>query len=298
MSRRAAGDVRGECGEREPLGGRGGRQRGDGGPKPHGGDRGPTGSRRRRDLIRSLLEDDADITIEELRRALAARGHRFGFGTIQRFFPATGITRKKRRRTPPSRTARTSCEAPRLVRGQTDLDPERLVFIDETWATTKMARSTAARPRGERCAPRSRTATGRRPPSSPACASRHGRAHGARRADQRRAFESLCRAGPGSRAPPRRRRRHGQPLQPQGAEGPRDDRGAGAELLFLPPYSPDFNPIENAFAKLKALLRKAAERTVDGLWNAIGRIADPFTPTNAPITSLPLVTIQTDRATL
>ena len=54
---------------------------------------------------------------------------------------------------------------------------------------------------------------------------------------------------------------------------------AGAELLFLPPYSPDFNPIENAFAKLKALLRKAAERTVTGLWRAIGRIVDLFTPT-------------------
>ncbi len=54
---------------------------------------------------------------------------------------------------------------------------------------------------------------------------------------------------------------------------------AGASLLFLPPYSPDFNPIENAFAKLKALLRKAAERTVDGLWTEIGRIADAFTPT-------------------
>jgi transposase len=53
---------------------------------------------------------------------------------------------------------------------------------------------------------------------------------------------------------------------------------AGAELRFLPPYSPDFNPIENAFAKLKALLRNAAERTVEGLWAAIGRIADAFTP--------------------
>jgi transposase len=42
---------------------------------------------------------------------------------------------------------------------------------------------------------------------------------------------------------------------------------AGARLLYLPPYSPDFNPIENAFAKLKALLRKAAERTVEGLLN-------------------------------
>ena len=53
---------------------------------------------------------------------------------------------------------------------------------------------------------------------------------------------------------------------------------AGANLLYLPPYSPDFNPIENAFSKLKALLRKAEERTVRGLWDAIGRIVDLFTP--------------------
>ncbi len=52
----------------------------------------------------------------------------------------------------------------------------------------------------------------------------------------------------------------------------------GASLVFLPPYSPDFNPIENAFAKLKALLRKAAERTVEGLWTAIGRCLEAFTP--------------------
>ena len=54
--------------------------------------------------------------------------------------------------------------------------------------------------------------------------------------------------------------------------------GAGARLHYLPPYSPDFNPIENAFAKLKAHLRKAAERTIDGLWSAIGRIIDLFYP--------------------
>lgn len=53
---------------------------------------------------------------------------------------------------------------------------------------------------------------------------------------------------------------------------------AGASLLYLPPYSPDFNPIENAFAKLKAMLRKAAARTVEGLWNTIGRIIDAFSP--------------------
>ncbi len=54
---------------------------------------------------------------------------------------------------------------------------------------------------------------------------------------------------------------------------------AGATLLYLPPYSPDFNPIENAFAKLKTLLLKAAKRTLEGLWTTIGRLISAFTPT-------------------
>jgi transposase len=53
---------------------------------------------------------------------------------------------------------------------------------------------------------------------------------------------------------------------------------AGARLLYLPPYSPDFNPIENAFAKLKILLRAAAARTVPDLWDAIKSILERFTP--------------------
>jgi transposase len=53
---------------------------------------------------------------------------------------------------------------------------------------------------------------------------------------------------------------------------------AGAQLRYLPPYSPDFNPIEQAFAKLKALLRTAARRTVDALWRAIGHALDAFSP--------------------
>ena len=52
----------------------------------------------------------------------------------------------------------------------------------------------------------------------------------------------------------------------------------GAELRFLPPYSPDFNPIEMAFSKLKALLPKAAARTVDDLWDAIAKAIETFTP--------------------
>jgi transposase len=55
-------------------------------------------------------------------------------------------------------------------------------------------------------------------------------------------------------------------------------RAAGTRLLYLPPYSADFNPIEKAFAKLKAALRKAAQRTVDELRDTIGRLVDAFTP--------------------
>lgn len=52
----------------------------------------------------------------------------------------------------------------------------------------------------------------------------------------------------------------------------------GARMLFLPPYSPDFNPIENAFSKLKAILRKAAARTVPQIWDAIRDALPRFTP--------------------
>jgi transposase len=54
-------------------------------------------------------------------------------------------------------------------------------------------------------------------------------------------------------------------------------RAAGAKLFFLPPYSPDLNPIEQVFAKLKTLLRKAAERTVEATWQRIGALLPCFT---------------------
>jgi transposase len=54
--------------------------------------------------------------------------------------------------------------------------------------------------------------------------------------------------------------------------------GTGCRLLYLPPYSPDLNPIENAFSKLRRLLRSAAERTVDESWSTIGRVLDCFRP--------------------
>jgi transposase len=67
-------------------------------------------------------------------------------------------------------------------------------------------------------------------------------------------------------------------LKPHKAKGVREAiEAAGGKILYLPPYSPDLNPIEMAFAKLKALLRKAAERSIDALWTKIGELLDAFT---------------------
>ncbi len=55
-------------------------------------------------------------------------------------------------------------------------------------------------------------------------------------------------------------------------------KAVGATLRFLPPYSPDFNTIEKGFSRLKAMLRKAGERAVDGLWDLIGSLVTMFKP--------------------
>ena len=55
-------------------------------------------------------------------------------------------------------------------------------------------------------------------------------------------------------------------------------RAQGCDLIFLPPYSPDLNPIEMAFSKLKTLIRKAATRTYEALWKSVGAVCDLFQP--------------------
>jgi transposase len=162
---------------------------------------------------------------------------------------------------------------------QLDLDPVRLVFIDETWASTNMARLRGRSKKGERL--------------------RAGIPHGHWKTTtfvaglrltgmvaplvldgpiNRDAFHAYVNQvlvpelTPGDVVVMDNLGSHKGPAVRDAIEA------AGATLLYLPPYSPDFNPIENAFAKLKALLRKAAERTVDDLWDAIADLIDLFTP--------------------
>jgi len=163
--------------------------------------------------------------------------------------------------------------------GQLDLDPERLVFIDETWASTNMARRYGRCRRGDRLrigVPHGHWKTttfvaGLRLTGIAAPFILDGPIN-------RLAFETYVEKvlvpelRPGDVVVMDNLSSHKGPRVREMIER------AGASLRFLPPYSPDFNPIENAFAKLKALLRKAAERTVDGLWSTISHLIDLFTP--------------------
>lgn len=162
---------------------------------------------------------------------------------------------------------------------QVDLDPARLVFIDETWTATNMTRSHGRCRKGERL--------------------RMGFPHGHRKTTTLVAGLRMT----GMVAPmvldgpingdwfeayvaqvlvPELRRGDVVIMDNLSSHKRTSVRelieAAGATLMFLPPYSPDFNPIEKSFARLKALLRKAAERTVSGLWELIGRLTDIFHP--------------------
>ena len=175
------------------------------------------------------------------------------------------------------------------MRYQGRIDPARLVFIDETWAKTNMTRTAWLARRGATaCSPTCRTAIGAR--MTFLAALRHDRIDGAlrhRRADQRRKLPRLRRAVPGADAAARRHRHHGQSGL---AQGPRVSAASSAPpahtLFFLPPYSPDLNPIEQVFAKLKALLRKA-ERTHhrSDLAHASAACSSASPRPNAPATS-------------
>jgi transposase len=162
---------------------------------------------------------------------------------------------------------------------QLDLDPEKLIFIDETWTTTNMARKCGRAQRGERLragVPHGHWKTttfvaGLRVTGMVAPMVLDGPINGLwfqAYVDQVLA-PSLS---PGDIVIMDNLGSH------KGSKVRAAIEAVGARLLYLPPYSPDFNPIENAFSKLKALLRKAAERTVDALWDRIGALLGEFSP--------------------
>jgi transposase len=162
---------------------------------------------------------------------------------------------------------------------QPKFDPNRLVFIDETGTSTKMARRHGRAPRGERLVGKiphghwkttTFVAALRSTALTAPCV-----IDGPMNGNAFLAYVEQVLAPtlkPGDVVVLDNLAAHKMP-------GVREAiKATGAELLYLPPYSPDFNPIEQLFAKLKALLRKAAERSVERLWNRIAHLLEAFQP--------------------
>jgi transposase len=159
------------------------------------------------------------------------------------------------------------------------LDPARLIFIDETWAKTNMTRLRGWAPRGRKLL--AKVPQGRWQTLTFVAALRHDRIDAPCVIDGPINGESFLAYIEQVLVPT---------LKPgdiviidnlgshKGKTVRRAIRAAGAKLFFLPPYSPDLNPIEQVFAKLKTLLRKAAERTVEATWKRIGTLLLAFNP--------------------
>jgi transposase len=161
---------------------------------------------------------------------------------------------------------------------QGKLDPRRLVFIDETWAKTNMTRTHGRCAKGKRLV--AKAPHGRWRTLTFLAALRHDRidapcvldgpinGHSFRAYVEQFLVPTLS---PGDIVI----------MDNLGSHKGRIIRivlrAVGARLFFLPPYSPDLNPIEQVFAKLKTLLRKAAERTIPATWQRIGQLLDTFT---------------------
>ena len=162
---------------------------------------------------------------------------------------------------------------------QLDLDPQRLVFIDETAATTKMARLRGRAPKGERC--RAAVPHGHWKTTTFTAGLRVGGLSapmiidGPMDGDAFRAYVEhvlVPELAPEDVVVMDNLPAHKVHGVRQAIEA------AGATLMYLPAYSPDFNPIEMAFAKFKALLRASAARTIPDLWDTIATAINRFTP--------------------
>ena len=165
---------------------------------------------------------------------------------------------------------------------QLGLDPSKLVFVDETWAKTNMTRTRGRAPRGERlvaAVPHGHWRTTTLVAALGQAGMRCSMAlDGPVNRDAFEAFVERVLAPalvPGDVVVMDNLSSHKGPRVRQLVES------AGATVLYLPPYSPDLNPIEMAFSKLKQLMRSAAHRTADALWADVQRMLDLVTPGDA-----------------
>jgi transposase len=183
--------------------------------------------------------------------------------------------------------------------GQLDLDPARLIFIDETAASTKMARLRGRAPKGERCL--AAIPHGHWKTTTFTAGLRIGGLAAPMTLDGPMDGDAFCAYVQQILAP---ELTAGDVvimdnLPAHKVMGVRQAiEATGAMLMYLPAHSPDFNPIEMAFSKFKALLRAAAARTIDALWRPSDWPSTPSPQPNAKITSPPQDTMQSERKML
>jgi len=249
-------------------------------PMKMGGDRRSQRIEAHADSILGLLEEQPDLTILELREKIRARhGLAFGHATVWRFLKRRGVTSKKKTGHASEQEGdevATAREA--WFEAQLDLDPSKLVFIDETAVSTNMARRYGWAPRGERC--RMPVPFGWKTKTLVA-ALRWNRIDAPMTIDgaldgagflayvEQMLAPTLC-AGETVLM---------DNVNTHKVAGVREAIEAkGARVVYLPTYSPDFNPIEKSFSKLKSTLRRVAARTLDALDEAVAEALRSFTP--------------------
>src|SRR6266446_924607 len=222
---------------------------------------------------------DRDFTLRGLVAELAERGLKVDYRSVWNFVHAEKLSFKKS-------VAASERDRPDIARRRAQwtkyqgrIEPERLVFIDETWTKTNMAPLRGWAPRGERLI--AKVPHGRWKTMTFLAALRCDRIEAQWLLEGPIDGESFRTYVEKVLAPTLR---EGDIVimdnlgSHKGKAVRQLIRAAGAKLFFLPKYSPDLNPIEQVFAKLKHLLRKAAARTVEAVCVAIGEILQAFTP--------------------
>jgi transposase len=246
----------------------------------HGGPTSRSPLKKHEDWLLELVRQEPDPTLEEIqRRLLDERQQKAGLGSVWRFFDRHGISFKKSVRAAEQDRPDVAAARTAWAENQPKLDPDRLIFIDETGTSTKMARLCGRAPRGKRLVGKIphghwKTTTfvaGLRSTALTAPCVIDGPMNcNAFLAYVEQVLVPTLK--PGDVVVLDNLSAHKVPGIREAVEA------AGARLLYLPPYSPDFDPIEQLFAKLKALLRKAAERSVEGLWHRIACLLDALQP--------------------
>nr|WP_086008307.1 IS630 family transposase [Nitrobacter hamburgensis] len=251
-------------------------------PRPRGGFRhGKLGQHR--DFILATVAAESDITMPELAEKLAkAKGVKADPSNLSKFLIACGLSFKK--------TLRASeQDRPELVKARAEWKAgrqpimhkqrERLIFIDETGTTTKMVRQRGRSLKGTRL--NSKAPFGHWGTQTFVAGLKCDGLVAPWVIDapmNRIIFETYVDTQLAPALRPGDVVILDNLSSHKSEKAEKAIRARGAWLLFLPPYSPDLNPIEMAFAKLKAHLRAAAARTIDALWKAIGNICALFSP--------------------